>query len=162
MVSVSAFHWQLHVHVHCTSHALCTSVADPGGFHGFHGTPLSHESTADYVVSYWAIIHVSLLLGYCTQLLWLLWLTRLTVDLDPLCLTVSSTVQPRVASSTRLVILCWVSKMKGISMAWTTMWSCSVYIWSLWIMWALERSQQLHPSPTSLLKDLDWVSSIAS
>ena len=31
------------------------------------------------------------------------------------------------------------------------------YIWSLWITWALERSQQLHPSPTSLLKDLHCV-----
>ena len=27
-----------------------------GGVHGFHGTPLSQESTADYVASYWAII----------------------------------------------------------------------------------------------------------
>lgn len=27
---------------------------------------------------------------------------------------------------------------------------------------SIERSQQLHPSPTSLLKDLDGVSSVAS
>ena len=28
---------------------IAQSVADPGGFHGFHGTPLSQETTADYV-----------------------------------------------------------------------------------------------------------------
>jgi len=26
------------------------TVADPEGFHAFHGTPLSQESTADYVI----------------------------------------------------------------------------------------------------------------
>jgi len=31
--------------------------------------------------------------GLCTQLLWLLWPTRLTVDLDPLCWQFSSAVQ---------------------------------------------------------------------
>ena len=37
-----------------SNEVLCVwlSVADPGGVHGFHGTPLSHESTADYVASY--------------------------------------------------------------------------------------------------------------
>ena len=55
----------------------------------------------------WLLSYYSLLFGFCTQLLlWLLWLTRLTVDLDPRCF------KRGAASSARLVVLCWVSKMK--------------------------------------------------
>ena len=40
----------------CCTHISVYSGGSRGGFHGFHGTPLSQESTADYVASYWAII----------------------------------------------------------------------------------------------------------
>ena len=41
--------WMQIFHVHCSA---CLSVADPGEFHGFHGTPLSQENTADYAARY--------------------------------------------------------------------------------------------------------------
>jgi len=42
------------VHLDRASETIAPHLVEfvSGGFHGFHGTPLSHESTADYVATY--------------------------------------------------------------------------------------------------------------